>query len=273
MVEALVGVHLVVGGYPPGEPAGHDMGFARLRLLELLAEQPGAGTTVSSDFADLGRWLGRSRLLVTYVAGPFPDEAQDRALRAWLEGGGRWLALHGTSGGRAVRVTEGGRTRRRMVKGAHHETLGGFFLNHPPVRRFSVAVAPGHALAEGLPDSFEVCDELYLVELLAPEGTEVLLTTELAVDPSPPGFGFTYERDTSLQADGRTRVIAYTRAVGQGAVAYVALGHCHSPTSNSQPFVDASLTADGRTPLTFRGPWEDPHFIRLLRNGLQWGLA
>jgi hypothetical protein len=271
-MQDVTGVHLVVGGYPPGAPAGHDMDFVRLRLLDLLSEQEIVHSTVSNDFVDLDRWLDRTRLLVSYVAGPYPDDVQNRALRSWLEGGGRWLALHGTSGGRAARVpAEGGRARRMMVKGDHHETLGCFFLNHPPLRRFRLAVKAGHPLTVGLPDSFEVHDELYLLEILAPGTTDVALTTELEVDPSPPDFGFAYERDTSLQADGRTRVIAYTRDVGEGAVAYVALGHCHSPTSNSQPFVDATVAADGRTPLTFRGPWDDPTYLQLLRNGLRWG--
>ena len=26
--------HLIVGGFPPGSPAGHDMNFARLQLLQ-----------------------------------------------------------------------------------------------------------------------------------------------------------------------------------------------------------------------------------------------
>jgi hypothetical protein len=274
-MEHVVGVHLVAGGYPPGEPAGHDMDFARLRLLELLAAENAVRTTVASDFADLARWLDRTQLLVTYVAGPFPDETQDEALRIWLEDGGRWLALHGTSGGKAVRVPapdgEGPRHRRMMVKGPHHATLGCFFLNHPPLRRFSLAVTPGHVLSDGLPARFEVDDELYLIELTSPESTAVLLTTELAADPSPPGFGFTYERDTSLLPDGRTRVIAYTRAVGDGAVAYVALGHCHAAGSNTQPLVDASISPDGRTPIPFRGPWDDANFRRLLANALHWG--
>jgi hypothetical protein len=274
--EQVVGVHLVVGGYPPGEPAGHDMDFARLRLLELLATEHGVRTTVASDFADLGRWLDRTQLLVTYVAGPFPDEPQNRELRAWLEAGGRWLALHGTSGGKAVRVPapegEIPRHRRMMVKGPHHDTLGCFFLNHPPLRRFALSVTPGHVLGEGLPATFEVDDELYLIELVSPETSDVLLTTDLVADPSPPGFGFTYERDTSL-ADGHTRVIAYTRSVGDGAVAYVALGHCHSATSNTQPLVDASISADGRTPIPFRGPWDDANFGRLLTNALHWGTS
>jgi hypothetical protein len=249
------------------------MDFARLQLLGLLAEQAGVRTTVANDFADLARWLEGSRLLVTYVAGPFPDESQDRVLRSWLEDGGRWVALHGTSGGKAVRAEVEGRPRRRMVKLAHHETLGCFFLNHPPVRRFEVAVTAGHPLADGLPATFEVCDELYLVELLDPEGTDVLLQTELPVDPSPPGFGFHYEEDTSLLDDGRTRVLGYTRDVGRGAVAYLALGHCHDPASNTQPFVDESVAPGGRTPLRLRGPWEGPHFRQLLRNALAWGVA
>ena len=33
-------VHLITGGFPPGSPAGHDMDYARLRLLQLLKEFP-----------------------------------------------------------------------------------------------------------------------------------------------------------------------------------------------------------------------------------------
>src|SRR5829696_4801184 len=129
------GVHLIVGGYPPGSPAAHDMDYVRLRLLEELAGQDGRHTTVSSDYADLGRWLPSARLLLTYVAGPVPSEDDRAHLRSWLEAGGRWLALHGTSGGKAARVERDGRRGRMMVRQPHHATLGGFFLNHPPVQR------------------------------------------------------------------------------------------------------------------------------------------
>ena len=53
--------------------------------------------------------------------------------------------------------------------------------------------------------------------------------------------------------DGKTRVLGYVKDVGAGSVAYVALGHCHSPLSNGQPFVDASVADDGVTPTTLRG--------------------
>jgi uncharacterized protein len=263
-------IHLITGGFPPGSPAGHDMNYARLRLLTLLHEHPQIYATTANDYTDLARWLPDSQFLITYVAGPFPDEAQDKLLQEWLESGGRWLALHGTSGGRAERLEN---RRRRMVKGGYHATLGSFFLNHPPIRRFRVEVADHtHPITEGLPPSFEVADELYMIELQHPDKTQILLTTELACDPSPAGFGFVYDRDTSLMGDGKTRVLGYTRAIGKGAVTYIALGHCHALGNNVQPFVDASVEASGATPLTFRGSWESPAFERLLRNSLSWGI-
>lgn len=261
--------HLIVGGFPPGSPAAHDMDYARLRLLGFLAEHEDATTTVANDYAELDKWLDGASLLMTYVAGPVPNADQHASLSDWLQNGGRWFALHGTSGGRAARI-EGSR-QRKMVKEAHHETLGSFFLNHPPVRRFDVAVSGGHPLTAGLPDSFETIDELYLIEPIG--DSEVLLTTELPEDPSPPGFGFQYDADTSLQADGRTRVLGYVKEVGAGSVAYVALGHCHSPRSNGQPFVDASVADDGVTPTTLRGSWETEGFQKLVRNAVAWGLA
>ena len=264
-------VHLIVGGFPPGTAAGHDMSYARLRLLGMLEQNPAIYPTVSNDYGDLARWLPESRLLITYVAGPYPDDEQNEYLRGWLESGGRWLALHGTSGGKAAKVEE---QRRKMVKGAYHDTLGSFFLNHPPLRKFRVHIAdPSDPITSGLPGSFETSDELYLIELQHAEDSKTLLTTELPRDPSPPGFGFVYDRDTSLLPDGKTRVLGYSRQIGKGAVTYIALGHCHNPTNNVQPFVDASVEAAGKTPLTFHGSWELPQFDRLLRNAMDWGTA
>src|SRR5216117_1656472 len=158
MTETKLGrAHLIAGGFPPGSSAGHDHDYARLKLLGLLAEQ-GVAASAASDFADVEKWLRVSRLLITYVAGPYPDAAQCRALRRWLEGGGRWLGLHGTSGGRAERV-EGAR-QRRTVKSEHHALLGSFFLTHPPICKIRVDVAAGDtSLTRGLTASFVVEDE------------------------------------------------------------------------------------------------------------------
>lgn len=258
--------HLISGGFPPGSTAGHDMDYVRLSLLQLLNERD-VKTSVSSDFAELDKWLANCQLLLTYVAGPFPNDEQCAHLDSWLAAGGHWVGLHGTSGGKAVRTDDG--QRRKMVKLAHHQTLGSFFLNHPPVRKFTVKIEDsGHPLMQDMPASFEAVDELYMIEMQDPNA-KVLLTTELPQDPVP-GFGFAYDEDTALQADGKTRVLGYVREVGKGAVAYWALGHCHSPSTNGQPFVDASVAADGKTPLTFRGVWETAEFTQLLNNSINW---
>ena len=82
--------HLIAGGFPLGAAAGHDHDYARLRLLGLLAERD-VPASVANDFADVERFLPVTRLLITYVAGPYPDAAQCRAIRTWLEAGGHWL--------------------------------------------------------------------------------------------------------------------------------------------------------------------------------------
>lgn len=259
--------HLIAGGFPPGSSAGHDHDYARLRLLGLLAEQDVAAS-VANDFADIEKWLPVCRLLITYVAGPYPDAAQSRAIQQWMEAGGHWLGLHGTSGGKAERV-EGVR-QRRTVKTAHHAVLGSYFLTHPPLCKFRVDVSDAdHALTKGVGTSFEVEDEPYFIELQHPESTRILLTADYGPGAVSPSIGTMYASDTSLQPDGKTRVLGYTRQIGKGGVTYFALGHCHNPASRAGR---ANDPAD-KTPPVFHGAWESGAFITLLRNAIAWGVS
>jgi uncharacterized protein len=259
--------HVIAGGFPPGSPAGHDHDYARLRLLGLLAERD-MPASVANDFADVEKWLPVGRLLITYVAGPYPDSAQCRAIRDWLEAGGHWLGLHGTSGGRAERVE--GIRQRRTVRTEHHALLGSRFLTHPPICRIRVAVsAADHPLTRGLGASFEVEDEPYFIELQDPAATRILLTADYGPDAVSPSIGTLYASDTSLLSDGRTRVLGYTRKIGRGGVTYVALGHCHNPASRGARAADPA----DPTPPVFRGAWASEAFIALLRNAIGWGVA
>jgi uncharacterized protein len=259
--------HLIAGGFPPGSYAGHDHDYARLRLLRLLADAD-VPATVANDFADVEKWLPVSQLLITYVAGPYPDVAQCRAMQDWLEAGGHWLALHGTSGGRAERV-EGFR-QRRTVKAPHHALLGGYFLTHPPICEIRVEVRDAASpLTRGLGSSFVVEDEPYFVELQDPGSTQILLTADYGPSAVAPSIGTLYPSDTSLLPDGRTRVLGYTRPVGRGGVTYFALGHCHNPAIHA---TRTAAAAEG-TPPTFHGAWETDGFITLLRNAIAWGTA
>ncbi len=259
--------HLIAGGFPPGAMAGHDHDYARLRLLGLLAERD-VPASVANDFSEIEKWLPVSRLLITYVAGPYPDAAQCRALQSWLEAGGHWLGLHGTSGGRAERVA--GVRQRRTVKTEHHALLGSRFLTHPAICRIRVEVrAADSPLTQGLGTAFEVEDEPYFIELQDPASTRILLTADYGPSAVSPAIGTLYASDTSLQPDGRTRVLGYSREVGNGGVTYVALGHCHNPA------IRAARPADpaDATPPTFRGAWETDAFTTLLRNAIAWGVA
>ncbi len=258
--------HVIAGGFPPGSMGGHDHDYARLRLLGLLAERD-IPASVANDFADIEKWLPVSHLLITYVAGPYPDAAQCRAIQRWLEAGGHWLGLHGTSGGRALRV-EGVRMRR-TVKTEHHALLGSIFLTHPPLREICVDISDAASpLTRGLGKSFVVEDEPYFIELQDPGSTQILLTADYGPSAASATAGL-YPSDTSLQPDGKTRVLGYTRDVGRGGVTYFALGHCHNPAIRAARIVDPTDT----TPPIFRGPWESDAFNALLRNAIAWGVA
>jgi hypothetical protein len=259
--------HLITGGFPTGSMAGHDHDYARLRLLGLLAERD-IPASVANDFADVEKWLSVSGLLITYVAGPYPDAAQCRAIESWLQAGGHWLGLHGISGGRAERV-EGLRSRR-TVKTEHHTLLGSRFLTHPPICKIHVEVTDtDSALTRGLGASFDVEDEPYFIELQNPGSTRIVLTADYGASGVSPTVGPLYGSDTSLQPDGKTRVIGYSRQVGQGGVVYFALGHCHNPAIRGGRPADPA----DNTPLTFHGSWESAAFITLLRNAITWGVG
>ena len=259
-------VHLITGGFPSGSMAGHDHDYARMRLLSLLAEED-IPASVANDFSDVEKWLSVSRLLISYVAGPYPDAEQSRAIERWMEEGGHWLGLHGTSGGRAERV-EGLRSRR-TVKTEHHALLGSRFLTHPPICEIRVEVSAEHPLTRGLGTSFVVEDEPYFIELQDPGSTRILLTADYGPNATSPAIGTLYASDTSLQPNGKSRVLGYTREFGNGGVTYFALGHCHNPAIRAARAVDPMDT----TPLTFRGSWENDAFSALLRNAIAWGIG
>jgi type 1 glutamine amidotransferase len=159
---------------------------------------------------------------------------------------------------------------RRTVKTEHHALLGSRFLTHPPICKIRIEVKNTDSpLTRGLGTSFEVEDEPYFIELQDPGATRILLTADYGAGGVSPTVGPLYGSDTSLQPDGKTRVIGYTRQIGKGGVAYFTLGHCHNPA------IRAGRTADpaDTTLLTFHGSWESDAFITLLRNTIAWGVA
>ena len=125
-----------------------------------------------------------------------------------------------------------------------------------------------HPVTHGLGKSFEVEDEPYFIELQAPASAQILLTADYGPAGRWPVVEKLYGTDTSVQPDGKTRVLGYTRRVGDGAVTYVALGHCHNPYARM-----GRTTGAGEQPATYRGSWESPPFTTLLSNAIAWATA
>ena len=130
----------------------HDMDFARLELLKLLAEDPSVRTRVFEDYENIAA-IEAADILITYTCDVTPSLKAQEALRAWLEKGGRWYALHGTnsvlrllSEGPNKGLWDAPRWAPLMM-----DMLGSQFISHPPIAPYTVTVAdPDHPLTQGI---------------------------------------------------------------------------------------------------------------------------
>jgi len=209
-----------------GEDTWHELAAAG-PMLQGLAQEAGCDTR-------LGVGLQRFReprpgplatdVLVLYTYGALFPTPEQEALAALVRGGVGLVAVHCAnvmgSAGDALDPAD-----RPMF-----ELLGSRFVRHPPVvaGHHRVEVVRGHAVTEGL-DDFELWDEYYELEF-ADDAIEVLARRERVAgerDPAP------------------TVPVLYARHMGEGRVAYLALGH------------------DERA-------WRAPGFRALVRGAITW---
>jgi uncharacterized protein len=226
----------------------HDIDFARLELLKLLAADERVRVRVFEDYTNV-QAIAEADCIVSYTCDVVPPLEAQEALRAYLEQGGRWYALHGTNS--ILRWLEDGRVDSPRWAPAFMQTLGSMFIAHPPIAPYTVTVAdPAHPLVQGI-EPFETTDELYLLETYG--RLQVLLDTEFAGKAT--GF---VEEDWPR----RRHPVFYINEVGKGAVLYLTLGHCRGHY-DLQPLMDYWPTVD-------RCAWDLPVFHTLLRRGLAW---
>lgn len=238
-------VHLIAAG------KYHDIDFARLELLNLLAEKPELRTSVAMDFSNTDR-LTDCSLLITYTCDLMPSPDEVTVLTAFLERGGRWLALHGTNS--ILRFDDAGKVTTPDEAPELMAILGTRFTGHPPIAPFKVRVAKEHELTEDLRD-FSTIDELYLCEVTA--DIDVLLHSRFEGGECPD-----FARREFAPQDVP---ILYLRELGEGAVLYCSLGHCRGhydlrPMANFWPHPQ-------------RCSWDYPVFRDILRRGISWGVA
>ena len=240
----------------------HDFDYARLELLGALAQHEQVRTRVFENYAcaepDGDGALAGADLLVTYTCDVRPTARQQEGLAAFVERGGRWLALHGTNAAidapAALGTGESFRTPRAFPVMA--EVLGSQFLGHPPIAPYTVEVTdPTHPLVAGI-ERFEVDDELYCSELHGP--LDVLLHTTFS------GRCDGFEEADWSASDDVVRPVLYLKRTGAGEVCYFTLGHCRGRL-DMQEFVD-------EYPRVERGAWTSPVFRAVLERCVHWAV-
>lgn len=241
-----INAYLVCGG------EYHDMDFARLELLKLLAEHPNVRVKVGSDYSDI-KTIVQSDFLITYTCNVLPDANQAQVLKAWLSEGHRWFALHGTNSVCRFLSLDPVCVGTPRESPLFMEMLGSQFLAHPPISEYKVHVTnAGHPLTRGISD-FTTCDELYLSEFHGEH--ECLLHTFFN------GTADDFDEGKQWQND-EPRPVMYLHPYHQGQVLYLTLGHCRG-TYDMQPLVD-------EYPNIERCSWELDVYYLLLRRGIEW---
>ena len=175
----------------------HDVQYANRKILEWIDDPDVVDRklvgTCASDYSNLDKWLKHAHILISYSSGPIADEENTKVLQQWLENGGRMIGIHGTSGGYARKITSNDEFKnalypgkvhkhgpREWMKKPFHDTLGAFFMAHPPIHTFPVDVIDtSHTVTKGLPERFDLEDELYLFELQGDlKDYKILVTTD-----------------------------------------------------------------------------------------------
>ena len=247
-----INAHLVVGG------KWHDFDFARLQLLQLLADDDRIRTQVSSDFENLEA-LSDADILITYTCDVRPSDAAQRAIKSWVESGGRMFALHATNSAIDGPEAFGPDFETPNAFPIFSEVLGSRFLSHPAIEPYPVTISPGaenDPLVKGIP-AFHANDELYLSEMTAE--VEPLLETRWT--------GTTQGFAVADWPNDDPRYVMYRRQLGKGYVLYFTLGHCRSHWDMKHaPFHGM------KWPTIDRGSWELAEYHEILRRGLQWAI-
>ncbi|WP_321390449.1 ThuA domain-containing protein [Emcibacter sp.] len=226
----------------------HDIDFARLEILKILAEDNQIRVRVFEDYSNIEA-IREADFLVSYTCDVIPSLDSQEALRDFVKNGGRWYALHGTNS--VLRLLDSGLFDAPRWAPLFMDILGSQFIAHPPIAPYKVTVAnPEHPLVEGI-EAFETTDEQYLMDRHG--DLDVLLETEFEGEAT--GFVQNHWKKDK-------HPVLYIKGLGEGAVLYNTLGHCRGHY-DMEPLLDYWPSVD-------RCAWDLPVFYTLLRRGIDW---
>lgn len=248
-------IHIVTGG------KYHDFNLARLRLLELMAQDDRIRASCAMDYEGLSV-LDECAGVVLYTCDLMPSDEQAEALDRFVTRGGRLLALHAVNAhleftdGPEI-VTSGVRIPGLVKPTPEHvsprfmQLLGSRFVTHLAAQQMHIHVEDtGHPVTRGLQD-FTLVDEPCVATPLG--DLEVLLSARYK-GPTP---GYT----TGEVTDDSPRPQLYVKDHGAGAVLYSPLGHACGKY-DMRPLMDEAPVV--------RGPWDDANYLEIVRRSIAW---
>jgi type 1 glutamine amidotransferase len=239
-------VYLVAGG------KYHNIDYARLEILKLIAEQPRLKVQVGADYSQIDE-ICECDFIITYTCDVIPTPEQTQRLCDAVSAGKKWFALHGTNS--ILRFLDDGRVNSPRENEPFMELLGSQFLSHPPIMPYEVQVSdPEHPLVKDIP-SFTVDDELYLSVHHGEQHT--LLHTHWS--------GITEAFVDSEWESDEPRPCMYLHPYGGGQVLYLTLGHCRGKY-DMQPVME-------EYPEPEFGAWKTDEYYELLRRGIRWAMG
>ena len=240
-------VYLIAGG------KYHNIDYARLELLKLIAEQPRLKVQVGADYSQIDE-ICEADFIISYTCDVVPTPEQTQRLCDAVSAGTKWFALHGTNS--ILRFLDDGRVNAARENDQFMELMGSQFLSHPPIMPYDVEVTdPDHPLVKDIP-TFSVDDELYL-SVHHGENQKILLHTYW----NGVTEGFVDDQWDSEEP----RPCMYIHPYGEGQVLYLTLGHCRGKY-DMQPMME-------EYPEPEFGAWKTDEYYELLRRGLRWAMG
>ena len=207
-----IDVTLVAGGMY------HDVDFARRELLDAAGRARGVPRPGPTRLRGHRRHRRRLDPRQLHLQRPPEPRGASNTIRDWVEGGGRWVALHGTNSALDVGTPNGVDSPRVFPLWA--DTLGSQFVAHPPITPYLVERVdrPTTGSSPGI-EPFETDDELYLSEHADRDRSSRCCTP-----PGPEPHADSSSHDWTHGPD--RHLVMYLRELGDGAVLYNTLGHC-----------------------------------------------
>jgi type 1 glutamine amidotransferase len=217
---------------PDGKGYVHANIAASVEAIRKIGAERGFGVDVSDDptsFTDANLKQYAALVFSNSNNEAFATDVQREAFKRYIQGGGGFVGIHSASG-----------SQRDWPY--FWSVLGGKFLVHPKLQKFTVRVVDSSKVATtGVPAEFEWTDEFYFVDHLNPGLHPVLVGDRTKLQ-------FLDAVKNDLSGFAVQTPLAWWQRFDGGREYYIALGH------NKEDY-------------------ENPILVKLIENGIVWAMT